>query len=113
MDILRGYSKAHVKKFGDFYFSHLNLFTSEEIDEKKQEYENHAKTGSVERDNVNNPVNDKIHNVTLESHSNQNSDDVNHYLRQAKQLIMRIKVMENEKKDKQINYIFKKKRKTF
>ena len=47
MDILRGYSKAHVKKFGDFYFSHLNLFTSEEIDEKKQEYENHAKSKGV------------------------------------------------------------------
>ena len=47
MDILRGYSKAHIKKFGHFYFSHLNLFTSEEIDEKKLEYENHAKTRGV------------------------------------------------------------------
>ena len=47
MDILRGYSKAHIKKFGHFYFSHLNLFTSEDIDEKKLEYENHAKTRGV------------------------------------------------------------------
>ena len=44
MDVLRGYNKTSLNKFGDFYISHLDLFSSEEIDEKKLEYENHAKS---------------------------------------------------------------------
>ena len=42
MDILRGYTKCNMNKFGEFYLEHLDLFSSEEIDEKKIQYEEHA-----------------------------------------------------------------------
>ena len=42
MDILRGFTKTKVDKFGEFYFKHLDLFASEEIDERKREYEEYA-----------------------------------------------------------------------
>ena len=42
MDILRGFTKTKVDKFGEFYFKHLDLFSSEEIDERKREYEEYA-----------------------------------------------------------------------
>ncbi len=43
MDILRGFSKVYDSSYGDFYVKHLDNFDSEEIDEKSQEYKNHAK----------------------------------------------------------------------
>ncbi len=42
MDILRGYSKVYNSSYGDFYVKHLDIFDSEEIDEKAEEYKNHA-----------------------------------------------------------------------
>ena len=42
MDILRGFSKVHDTSYGDFYIKHLDNFDSEEIDEKGEEYKNHA-----------------------------------------------------------------------
>ena len=42
MDILRGYSKVYNSSYGDFYVKHLDTFDSEEIDEKAEEYKNHA-----------------------------------------------------------------------
>ena len=44
MDILRGYTKSNIKKFGTFYLKHLDLWSAEEIDERKIEYEDHAKS---------------------------------------------------------------------
>ena len=44
MEVLRGYTKTTVPKFGAFYIKHLDLFASEEIDEKKREYEEHAQS---------------------------------------------------------------------
>ena len=42
MDILKGYTKTHHEDFGDFYIKHLNLFNSEEIDERDEQYKRHA-----------------------------------------------------------------------
>ena len=42
MDILRGYSKVYNSSYRDFYVKHLDTFDSEEIDEKAEEYKNHA-----------------------------------------------------------------------
>lgn len=42
MDILRGFSKVSDTSYGDFYIKHLDNFDSEEIDEKGEEYKNHA-----------------------------------------------------------------------
>ena len=42
MDILRGFSKIYDSSYGDFYIKHLDVFDSEEIDEKAEEYKNHA-----------------------------------------------------------------------
>lgn len=42
MDILRGFSKVDNSAYGDFYIKHLDSFDSEEIDEKSEEYKNHA-----------------------------------------------------------------------
>jgi hypothetical protein len=42
MDILKGYTKTHHEDFGDFYIKHLDVFDSEEIDEKDEEYKRHA-----------------------------------------------------------------------
>lgn len=44
MDVIRGYNKSYLEKFGTFYLKHIDLFSSEEIDERKKEYENHAKS---------------------------------------------------------------------
>ena len=44
MDVLRGYSRTSLPKFGEFFLQHLDLFSSEMIDERKLEYENHAKS---------------------------------------------------------------------
>lgn len=42
MDILRGFSKVTDTSYGDFYIKHIDNFDSEEIDEKGEEYKNHA-----------------------------------------------------------------------
>ena len=42
MDIIRGYSKVFDTSYGDFYIKHLDIYDSEEIDEKAEEYKNHA-----------------------------------------------------------------------
>ena len=34
MDVLRGYSKTGVSRFGEFYIKHLDLYSAEEIDER-------------------------------------------------------------------------------
>ena len=44
MQIIRGYTKCNMDKFGEFYLKHLDIFSSEEIDEKKLFYEEHART---------------------------------------------------------------------
>jgi|TARA_R110000751_G_scaffold207562_1_gene311396 hypothetical protein len=42
MDILRGFSKVCSPSYGDFFIKHLDTYDSEEIDEKGEEYKNHA-----------------------------------------------------------------------
>mgnify|MGYP003660179360 CR=1 FL=1 len=42
MDILRGFSKVDSPSYGSFYIKHLDTYDSEEIDEKGEEYKNHA-----------------------------------------------------------------------
>jgi hypothetical protein len=42
MDILKGHTKTHHEDFGDFYIKHLDVFDSEEIDEKDEQYKRHA-----------------------------------------------------------------------
>jgi len=42
MDILKGYTKAYHEDYGDFYIKHLDIFDSEEIDEKDDHYKTHA-----------------------------------------------------------------------
>lgn len=44
MDILRGYTKTKLKKFGTYYVKHLDAWCAEEIDERKKAYEDHAKS---------------------------------------------------------------------
>ena len=42
MDILRGFTKVDSPSYGSFYIKHLDTYDSEEIDEKAEEYKNHA-----------------------------------------------------------------------
>ena len=42
MNILRGFTKVYSPSYGDFYIKHVDTYDSEEIDEKGQEYKNHA-----------------------------------------------------------------------
>ena len=44
MDILRGYTKTAIDGFGEFYVKHLDLISAEEIDERKLQHEEHAKS---------------------------------------------------------------------
>ena len=44
MEVIRGYTKCSMDKFGEFYLKHLDIFSSEEIDEKKLFYQEHAKS---------------------------------------------------------------------
>tara|TARA_B100001939_G_C16912123_1_gene605136 strand:+ start:64 stop:1068 length:1005 start_codon:yes stop_codon:yes gene_type:complete len=44
MDILKGYTKTYHEDFGEFYIKHLDVFDSEEIDEKDEEYKRHAES---------------------------------------------------------------------
>ena len=44
MDILRGYTKTAIDGFGEFYVKHLDLMSAEEIDERKLQHEEHAKS---------------------------------------------------------------------
>ena len=44
MDILKGYTKTYHEDFGEFYIKHLDIFDSEEIDEKDEEYKRHAES---------------------------------------------------------------------
>ena len=42
-EVVRGFSKSTIDEFGDFYIKHLDVFDSEEIDEKNEEYLSYAK----------------------------------------------------------------------
>jgi hypothetical protein len=44
MQVIRGYTKCNMDKFGEFYLKHLDVFSSEDIDEKQLYYQEHAKS---------------------------------------------------------------------
>mgnify|MGYP003125273615 CR=1 FL=1 len=81
-EVVRGFSKSTIDEFGDFYIKHLDVFDSEEIDEKNEEYLSYAKNKGLptEKEKIKQLKEDEL----WEDSKEKEIDEITDYIKQLK-----------------------------